>query len=62
MEWAAKLIKFDPLLTDSRVRFFTENRAFSSEKARVELGYTAQVELREGVRRTVKWYQESNYL
>ncbi len=62
MEWTAKLIKFDPLLTDSRVRFFTENRAFSSEKARVELGYTPQVELREGVRRTVKWYQESNYL
>jgi len=62
MERVAKLIRFNPPLTKSRVRFFTENRAFSSLKAHVELGYTPQVDLREGVRRTIRWYREAGYL
>lgn len=34
-------------------------RFASTEKAKQELGFTAQVEIREGIRRTVEWTQES---
>jgi nucleoside-diphosphate-sugar epimerase len=62
MEWAGKLMKFNPPLTKSRVRFFTENRAFSNEKAAAELGYTPQIDFRDGVKRTVRWYKDRHYL
>lgn len=53
---------FEPLLTTSQVNFFTENRAFSYEKARKELGYFPKVDFREGVRKTVRWYCQNGYL
>lgn len=34
-------------------------RFASSEKAKIELGFTAQVDIREGVRRTVEWTREN---
>ncbi len=52
----------NPLLTRSRVRFFTENRAFSCRKAGEELGYAPKVDFREGVRRTIGWYRENGFL
>jgi nucleoside-diphosphate-sugar epimerase len=62
IELVANVGNFDPPLTISRVRFFTENRAFTCEKARTELGYVPQVDFREGVRKTVQWYKENGYL
>lgn len=38
------------------------NRAFDISKARRELGYEPQVDLDEGVRRTVRWYEQQGYL
>jgi nucleoside-diphosphate-sugar epimerase len=61
LELGARVTKFEPLLTTSRVKFFTENRAFSYEKARNELGYVPKVDFREGVRKTIRWYQENGY-
>ena len=52
----------DPILTRARVKFFTENRAFTAEKARRQLGYLPQVDFREGVRRTVCWYRNQGHL
>ena len=62
MELVAKVAHFDPPLTRSRVKFFTENRAFSCQKARTELGYIPKVDFREGVRRTISWYREDSFL
>lgn len=62
MELGTKVINFEPLLTTSRVKFFTENRAFSYQKARTQLGYAPQVDFREGVRRTISWYRQNGYL
>jgi nucleoside-diphosphate-sugar epimerase len=61
-ELTAKVTHFEPTLTRSRVKFFTENRAFSPEKARTELGYVPKIDFREGVRRTIGWYRDNNYL
>jgi nucleoside-diphosphate-sugar epimerase len=61
-EFGSRFLNFEPLLTRSRVNFFIENRAFSCQKARDELGYVPKVDFREGVRKTISWYRENNYL
>jgi len=60
-ELAGKLFGFEPLLTKSRVNYFTENKAFDSSRARRELGYNP-VKFEDGIRDTVKWYVENGYL
>ncbi|MDW7710948.1 MAG: NAD(P)-dependent oxidoreductase [Deferrisomatales bacterium] len=52
----------EPPLHRRRVSFFQNNRAFSIEKAKRVLGFDPQVPLREGIRRTVRWYEENGYL
>ena len=49
-------------LTHSRVRFLTQSRVYSIERARNELGYTPKVELEEGMQQTVHWYRKHEYL
>ena len=61
LETGSKVVNFEPMLTKSRVKFFTENRAFSYQKAQNELGYVPKVGFREGVRKTICWYQENGY-
>jgi nucleoside-diphosphate-sugar epimerase len=51
-----------PPLSRSGVAFFSEDRRFSWQKANRELGYTPQVDLETGVRRTVAWYKEKGLL
>ena len=48
----------DPPIFRRRVDWFRQNRAFSIEKAKKELGYQAKVGLEEGLAETAKWYQE----
>jgi nucleoside-diphosphate-sugar epimerase len=49
-------------LTHSRVKFLTQSRVYSIERARNELGYAPQVELEEGMQQTVRWYRKHRYL
>jgi nucleoside-diphosphate-sugar epimerase len=62
LEFGARAARFEPPLTKTRVRFFTENRAFSNQKAQAELKYDPKVDFREGVRRTIRWYRDNGYL
>lgn len=62
VEMGAKVGGFKPPLTRSQVKFFTENRAFSYQKARSELGFEPRVDFGEGVKRTMRWYRENGYL
>jgi len=52
----------EPPLHRRRVRFFRNNRAFDITKARERLGYAPQVDLEEGMRRTVEWYRAQGLL
>jgi nucleoside-diphosphate-sugar epimerase len=52
----------EPPLHRRRVDFWTKSRAFSIEKARRVLGYAPQVDLEEGVERTVAWYRQAGWL
>jgi nucleoside-diphosphate-sugar epimerase len=49
-------------LTRSRVRFMLQNRAYDGSRAASELGFVPTVDLAEGLRRTVDWYQAQGLL
>ncbi|GAC1646776.1 MAG: NAD(P)-dependent oxidoreductase [Ktedonobacteraceae bacterium] len=49
-------------LTRSRVKFLTNSRVYSIERAQKELGYASKVGLDEGMKRTAAWYQKHGYL
>lgn len=51
-----------PPIYRRRVDFFTKSRAFDISKAESELGFKPLVGLKEGIRRTLAWYQESGKL
>ncbi len=67
--WAATLCEkicvplgIEPPLHRRRMSFFQNNRAFSVDKVKSLLGYTPKVTLREGIRRTIQWYEEHGWL
>ena len=49
-------------LTRSRVSFMIQNRAYDGSRAAQELGFAPQVDLQEGLARTVSWYRECRLL
>jgi nucleoside-diphosphate-sugar epimerase len=51
-----------PPIFPRRVDWYRQNRAFSIERAKRELGYAPGVELDEGLRRTGIWYRKMGYL
>ncbi len=52
----------NPPLHMRRCEFFIKERAFTSAKAKSMLGFSPQVGLREGIRRTAAWYFQQNLL
>lgn len=67
--WAAKFCEalckpfgIDPPLHIRRVEFFIKSRAFSNTKAKKMIGFAPKIGTREGVRCTIKWYQNNGYL
>jgi nucleoside-diphosphate-sugar epimerase len=55
-------LNIEPPLHRRRVSFFQNNRAFAVEKAKRLLGFEPQVSLREGIRRTIQWYEKQELL
>jgi len=44
------------------VDFYTTSRAFDITRAKTELGYAPQVDLRTGIQRTIAWYRTQGWL
>lgn len=57
-----KPLPMDPPLFRRRVDWFRQNRAFNISKARRDLGYRPEVDLKEGLAMTADWYLSSGYL
>ena len=56
-EWLCKPLKIEPPLHRRRLDFFLKDRAFSTARARHDLGYEPRVDLDRGLRQTFAWYQ-----
>jgi nucleoside-diphosphate-sugar epimerase len=52
----------DPPLHRRRVKFFSNMRWFDISKAQEHLGFEPKIDLRTGLGRTAKWYQEQGFL
>jgi nucleoside-diphosphate-sugar epimerase len=59
---ACRPLGIDPPLHRRRCDFFTKDRAFTSAKAKVRLGYEPKVELTDGLRRTAEWYRSAGLM
>jgi dihydroflavonol-4-reductase len=55
-------LRIDPPLYRRRVDFYTKSRAFDTTRARTEIGYAPQVDLEDGLRRTIAWYRAHGML
>jgi nucleoside-diphosphate-sugar epimerase len=61
-EIACAPLRISPPLFRRRVDWFRQNRAFDIGKAKRELGYNPQIDLKTGLTRTAEWYVEKQYL
>jgi len=52
----------EPPIYRRRVEFYTKSRAFDTTRARTMLGFNPQVDLRDGIRRTIAWYRKQKLL
>ena len=53
---------FEPILTRSRIMMMADNFGYSIDKARKELGYEPEHDLREGIGLTVSDYRRTGKL
>ena len=51
-----------PPIFPRRVDWYRQNRAFSIESAKRDLGYAPRVGIDEGLRKTAEWYREEGYI
>ena len=61
-ETVCKPLGIEPPLFRRRADWFRQNRAFTIDKAKRDLGYDPKVDLPTGLARTAAWYQENGYL
>ncbi|MDB4517046.1 NAD-dependent epimerase/dehydratase family protein, partial [Crocinitomicaceae bacterium] len=61
-EKLCKPFKITPPIFPRRVDWYRQNRAFSIDKAKRDLGYAPHISIDEGLRRTAAWYREEGYL
>jgi len=57
-----KPMNIEPPIYRRRIDFFTKNRAFTSHKAEIELGFQPKVTMSEGIGETISWYKKNGYL
>ena len=55
METAGKMLRREVPFTRRSLKFFTGNTAFSTSKAKAQLGYQAEIDLAEGLNLTYAW-------
>lgn len=52
----------EPILHRRRVRFYKNNRAFDTRKAESRLAYQPKTGLKQGMEKTVRWYEQNGLL
>lgn len=62
VEFACVPFNIEPPIFRRRVKFYRNNRAFNIDKAKTQLGYKPTTSLKEGMDKTVEWYNSEGYL
>ncbi len=62
VEFACVPFNIEPPIFRRRVKFYRNNRAFNINKAKTQLGYTPNTSLKDGMDKTVKWYNFEGHL
>jgi dihydroflavonol-4-reductase len=62
IENLGEALKFNPPLSEARVKTFCRSSGCSTRKARDELGYVPATTLIDGIQRTAKWYKDNHWL
>jgi len=60
--WVAILLSRPVLMVSKKVNFFVKDKRYEIAKAKRILGYKPRVSLKEGIARTIDWYNERNLL
>ncbi len=58
----SKVLRFKPPLTPERVKNLTISYVFDISKAKKELEYSAEINLKKGVKLTADWYQKHGWI
>ena len=61
-EMLCKPLGIKPFLFRRRLDFFSQNQAFSIQRARREFGYQPACDLRQGMAQTIGWYKQAGWL
>lgn len=61
-EAVCKPLGIEPPLHTRRVEFFVKSRAFENKKAKELIGFQPKFSTREGVKRTIQWYEDNDLL
>ncbi|KMP11583.1 hypothetical protein UR09_03005 [Candidatus Nitromaritima sp. SCGC AAA799-A02] len=61
-EITGKIFLFNPILTHSRVSLLTQSYTYSIERAKNTLGFVPEVDIKEGLLRTIDWYRERDLI
>ena len=56
--WILFLGQKEPSLTRKKIKFSCMTRTFRIEKAKSRLGYRCEVDIRQGIKKSVKWFEE----
>jgi nucleoside-diphosphate-sugar epimerase len=59
---ASSAFGVEPPIAPKRLAFFRDGRVVDHSRARSDLGYRPQVAVREGIRRTARWYRDAGWL
>ena len=61
VDFFGKKLRTDFPIT-AAIDFLAKNRTYDCSKAKNMLGYEAKIGIKEGVRKTVDWYEKERYL
>lgn len=57
-----RLLHKEAFVTTNKIDFLAVNHSTSIEKAKKKLGYSPEIDIHEGMRRTIKWCNDNKYL
>lgn len=62
LEKLSYILKFNPILTTQRIKFFTESHIFDTTKMEKDLNFHPYYSIKDGLTQTIDWYKKHGWL